>query len=164
MTKEQYINPECEKFTISGVDYYVHPKMAPFGVSVDAEFINTRTKKFLKLSVQQKRRTLAFTFVPNPNNYNYAGPKFGEDESISIANTEWSRSSHKNVRSVGLYIGDSTHPVQLFKCLTDAARFVVKTTPYDDVFSKSGHSIVTALQSKGLLISSCGTYQLLAAA
>lgn len=163
MTKEQYISPECHKFTVEDMDYYVHAKMAPYGASLDYKFINTRTQKFVKLSIQQQRSALALAFVPNPNNYKYAGPRYGGDDSVSVENTEWSRSTHKNVRSVGLYIGESLSPLELFKCVTDAARFVLDTKPYCDGFTKSGSSIITILTTCGSLVSSCGTYQLLSA-
>lgn len=165
MTKEQYVNPECEKFNISGVDYYVHPKTAPYGASVCAQVASRKSGKILKVLPSIARRVIAYAFIPNPNNYKFTGPKFGGDESVSLDNTEWSSSTHRTVRSVGLYFEESLQPIKLFKSVTDATKYVRETQPYTELFGKwCDLSMLNTLSTKGVLQSSCGSYQLLAAA
>lgn len=110
MTKEQYINPECEKFTISGVDYYTHPSFYPIGVSMDAKVINVKTLNFKKLTAPKYAitvkkyigqhtfsllRLLAIVFVPNTEGFKRAERKFSGNAEVSIENIVWTRRESK---------------------------------------------------------------------
>lgn len=182
MTQTQYINPECEKFTISGVDYYVHPEFSPLGISMGADVINVRTKNVPKQSINKTtkskivggyrpdvkktvvfaiRRMLALAFILAKEGCYVAGRKYGDEDAVTIDNTEW-RSGRK----------ESTISVSLVCCISDnlllytfptrisAHKFVQENSEWKQRF---GAWVQRGLSRKGTLVSKCGAYQLISA-
>ncbi len=183
MTKEQYINPECEKFTISGVDYYVHPEFSPLGISMQAETINVRTGHIPKPTKVKKmssgivcayrkqgnismgvaisvRRMLAIAFIIAKEGCYTAGRKYGDDDSVTIDNTEWSSCRKESLISVNLVSVLDSRVLHSFPSLTSAEKFIQENQEWRFNFIKS---IRVVLSSKRTLMSKCKNYQLISA-
>lgn len=164
MTQTQYINPECTRFNISGVDYYVHPKSFPFGVSMDAKFINVETNNVQTPSKTMKqvgkisaRRLIALAFIPNPNEYFRSGRKFGDDNSLSIENTEWTNRRNERRVTTLLTNVETNEILATFDTYSAAIKFVNTDPNY--LFTNNHH----ALSSKKYFMSKCGTFALVSA-
>lgn len=173
MTKEQYINPECEKFTLSGVDYYVHPEFTPIGISMDAKLINIKTLHVPKIYGHNQininkyiggkrtnkgitlRRMLALAFVPAVEGCSVPGRKFAEDESFSIENTAWRTSYKEEVHITLLKTTDTNEIVKVFESNKEAYRFVWSNAEYNFVKRHLLH--------KTDMVSKCGKFVLVSA-
>lgn len=179
MTQTQYINPECEKFTISGVDYYVHPKFTPLGISMNAEVINVHSMLTPKLSSNKTsltkvvtvrrqgstktitvRRMLALAFVPAKEGCYIAGRKYGDDSSLTIDNTDWRNCRKESLISVNLISVIDNRVLHSFLSVLSASKFVRDNSEWKMRF---GTSVQPSLSRKGVLVSNCKNYRLASA-
>lgn len=172
MTKIQYINPECEKFTISGVDYYVHPEFTPLGVSMDGRVSNVKTMKAHTVNVKTNvvccrnkvtqtikvRRMLALAFVPIEEGRRYAGRKFGDETCLTIENTEWRTSRHETLYSTNLVQVENGSVLKSFESMKAATKFVSEESGYEFI-----RSVKKKLAATGRVVSVCGKFALVSA-
>lgn len=180
MTKEQYINPECEKFTISGVDYYVHPKFTPLGISMNAEVVNVRTLHVPKQTARPDftvqvgvyipstkktntftlRLMLALAFLPIKEGCSVARRKYSDDDSYTIDNTEWCNEKNENSSNVVLMSVADRKVLWDFSSRASAHRFIQENDEWKIKFSSA---VQVELSRKKLMTSKCGAYQLISA-
>ena len=175
MAQTQYINPECEKFTISGVDYYVHPEFSPIGISMHAEVINVHSMRTPKLSANKTsltkvvtvnkktitvRRMLALAFVPAKEGCYIAGRKYGDDNSLTIDNTDWRNCRKESLISVNLISVIDNRVLHSFSSCNSAHKFVRDNSEWKMRF---GTSVQPSLSRKGVLVSNCKNYRLVSA-